>query len=62
MPNYLGSTDQWALDSVKTIVALRLYGPEIKPEKNGTVNYQSKKVMKRQEAAALIAKTINVNL
>lgn len=57
-----GSTDQWALDSVKTIVALRLYGPEIKPEKNGTVNYQSKKIMKRQEAAALIAKTINVNL
>ena len=57
-----GSTDQWALDSVKTIVALRLYGPEIKPEKNGTVNYQSKKMMKRQEAAALIAKTINVNL
>lgn len=57
-----GSTDQWALDSVKTIVALKLYGPEIKPEKNGTVNYQSKKIMKRQEAAALIAKTINVNL
>lgn len=57
-----GSTDQWALDSVKTIVALRLYGPEIKPEKNGTVNYQSKKMMKRQEASALIAKTINVNL
>ena len=57
-----GSTDKWALDSVKTIVALRLYGPEIKPKKDGTVNYQSKKIMKRQEAAALIAKIINVNL
>lgn len=57
-----GSTDKWALDSVKTIVAMKLYGPEIKPEKDGTVNYQSKKVMSRQEATALIAKIINVNL
>lgn len=57
-----GTTDKWALDSVKTVVALKLYGPEIKPNKDGSVDYQSKKIMKKQEAAALIAKIINGNL
>ncbi|MDN4524030.1 beta-lactamase family protein [Fictibacillus fluitans] len=58
----VGDTDPWAVEAVKTIVANHLYGPDVQPEKDGSVNYHSKQSMKRQEAAALIAKIINPNL
>jgi hypothetical protein len=57
-----GKTDKWAVPGVKTIVALKFYGPEIKPKKDGSVDYHSMKIMNRQEAAALIAKLVNQSL
>ncbi|GGF98057.1 hypothetical protein GCM10010912_48490 [Paenibacillus albidus] len=49
-----GETDKWAEESVKYVVSHTLYGPEIVPDRSGAVNYQSKRPMLRQEAAALL--------
>lgn len=51
----VGDTDVWALDGVKYAAAMHKYGPEIKANSDGTLNYESKRSMLRQEAAALIS-------
>ncbi|UHA73807.1 serine hydrolase [Paenibacillus sp. 481] len=50
-----GKTDAWALPGVKFIVASKKYGPEIKPAADGTVDFESKRALLRQEGAALIS-------
>lgn len=55
-----GNTDSWAVDSVKLIVALGLYGPEVTQNTDGSIDYQSKQPMLRQEAAILIAKALQL--
>ncbi|MCP1305686.1 serine hydrolase [Paenibacillus tyrfis] len=54
-----GHTDPWALDGVKQIVALGLYGPEVKEAADGSVDYKAQQPMLRQEAAALFAKALS---
>ena len=54
-----GPTDEWALEAVKTMVALGLHGPEVAPSKVGTVDYHSRRELTREEAAALFSTTIN---
>ena len=49
-----GETDEWALEAVKNIVALKLYGPDIIKSSDGSVDYRSKEAMTRKEAAALM--------
>ena len=49
-----GETDDWAIESVKNIVGHRLVGPEVVYNEDGSADYLSKRIMKRQEAAALL--------
>ncbi|WP_160031674.1 serine hydrolase [Paenibacillus sp. An7] len=49
-----GKTDTWAVPAVQMMIALGLYGPEVKLQGNGSANYQSEKPLIRQEAAALM--------
>jgi len=46
-------TDTWAVDAVKMMAVLGLYGPEVTMTETGAVDYQSKQALTRQEAAAL---------
>ncbi|TVX89851.1 serine hydrolase [Paenibacillus agilis] len=48
-----GKTDAWAVEGVKFMVASGLYGPEVKKGKDGSFDYQSRKPLLRQEAAAI---------
>ncbi|QIC07792.1 serine hydrolase [Brevibacillus sp. 7WMA2] len=50
-----GKTDSWAMDGVNYVVSKGLYGPEVKPNSRGEIDYKSKQPMLRQEAAALIS-------
>ncbi|PFN09962.1 S-layer homology domain-containing protein, partial [Bacillus cereus] len=49
-----GETDDWAIESVKNIVGHRLVGPEVIYNEDGSADYLSKQIMKRQEATALL--------
>ncbi|MBH5316815.1 serine hydrolase [Paenibacillus sp. GSMTC-2017] len=49
-----GDTADWAVSGVKFISAMKYYGPEVTLSADGTVDYKSKQVLTRQEAAALI--------
>ncbi|RAP28209.1 Beta-lactamase [Brevibacillus laterosporus] len=51
----IGETDPWAIDGVKYVVSKGMYGPEVKPNSRGEVDYNSKQPMLRQEAAALLS-------
>lgn len=48
----------WAEMAVKTVVALNLYGPEVKKYPDGSVKYFAHKEMTHQEIATMIAKSI----
>jgi len=49
-----GETDVWAQPAVKMIVKLGIYGPEVQESEKGVFNYASKKVLNRQEEAAIL--------
>ncbi|WP_433943071.1 serine hydrolase [Paenibacillus sp. SN-8-1] len=51
-----GITDSWAQPAVEFVLGSGLYGPEVKPNQDGLVNYHSRSPMLRQEAAALLTK------
>ncbi|MCG7407198.1 serine hydrolase [Paenibacillus sp. ACRRX] len=51
----VGETDKWALTAVKYAVASQIYGPEVSPRADGSVDYGSKRNLERKEAAALIS-------
>ncbi|WP_068618797.1 serine hydrolase [Paenibacillus tuaregi] len=53
-----GETDPWAIEAVQFVAGAGLYGPEVKQEADGSVNYRSRDVMLRQEAAALLTKAV----
>jgi CubicO group peptidase (beta-lactamase class C family) len=57
--NLKGETDPKAKAAIETVVALGLYGPEVTKYPDGSIDYHSKRIMTRQEAAALIANTAN---
>lgn len=50
-----GETAPWAIDGVKYVVSKGMYGPEVKPNSRGEIDYKSKQPMLRQEAAALLS-------
>lgn len=47
-------TDEWAREAVQGLVANRMFGPEVIVSANGSVQFRSKDVLLRQEAAALL--------
>ncbi|WP_245596035.1 serine hydrolase [Paenibacillus taiwanensis] len=49
------ATDHWAQTAVKYAVASQLYGPDVKPRADGTIDYGSKRSLVRKEAAAMIS-------
>ncbi|XOS90603.1 S-layer homology domain-containing protein [Brevibacillus laterosporus] len=51
----IGQTNPWAVDGVQYVVSKGLYGPEVKPNSRGEIDYKSKQPMLRQEAAALLS-------
>jgi CubicO group peptidase (beta-lactamase class C family) len=55
-----GKQSSWAMEGVSFVVLLRLYGPEVTIDLDGSINYQSQKLMSRQESAILLDKLINV--
>ncbi|WP_051217613.1 serine hydrolase domain-containing protein [Paenibacillus assamensis] len=48
-----GTTDEWALEAVQYVVAHGYYGPEVSKHQDGSIDFLSKKGLKRQEAAAI---------
>ncbi|GKU76073.1 serine hydrolase [Paenibacillus sp. L3-i20] len=48
-----GKTDKWAVPAVKMLVKLGIYGPEVKVNSKGAFDYQSQKVLNRQEEVAI---------
>lgn len=51
-----GTTDLWAQPAVEFVIGSGLYGPEVRPNQDGLVDYHSRNPMLRQEAAALLTK------
>ncbi|MCR2802279.1 serine hydrolase [Paenibacillus soyae] len=49
-----GETDEWAVEAVQMMIALQLFGPEIQPEADGSVDYRSKEALTRAEEAAIL--------
>ncbi|ASA26131.1 penicillin-binding protein [Paenibacillus donghaensis] len=49
-----GNTDKWAIPAVKMAVALGLYGPEIKADAKGKVDFKSRAALSKQENAAIL--------
>ncbi|MFB6365411.1 serine hydrolase [Paenibacillus elgii] len=47
--------DDWAVEGIRFVVAKGLYGAETVKQANGSVDYQSRQPMKKQEAAALLS-------
>ncbi|BFH25715.1 beta-lactamase family protein [Paenibacillus melissococcoides] len=57
-----GGTDDTYADSVKTMAALELYGPEVKLLADGAVDFGSRQEMTRQEAALVMSKLMDLML
>ncbi|MDU5142597.1 MAG: serine hydrolase [Paenibacillus dendritiformis] len=57
-----GATDDTYADSVKTMAALELYGPEVKLLADGAVDFASRPAMTRQEAALVMSKLMDLML
>lgn len=55
-----GKQSNWAVEGVSFVVLLRLYGPEVTIDLDGSINYQSQKYMSRQESAIMLDKLVNV--
>lgn len=49
-----GSTDTWAVPAVQMMVKLGIYGPEVKIQEDGAVDFLSRKPLIRQEQAAIM--------
>lgn len=45
----------WARDAVQFVAGAQLFGPEVKADANGAIDYRPTRPMLRQEAAALLA-------
>lgn len=49
-----GNTDKWAIPAVKMAVALGLYGPDIKADATGAIDFKSREALSRQENTAIL--------
>ncbi|TVX93762.1 serine hydrolase [Paenibacillus agilis] len=53
-----GTTDEWAKEAVQYMATFGFHGPEVIEHQDGSIDYLSKKGLKRQEAAALLYKLV----
>ncbi|WP_379141267.1 serine hydrolase [Paenibacillus sp. sgz500992] len=49
-----GKTDKWAVPAVRMAVALGLYGPDIKADAKGAVDFKSSDALSKKENAAIL--------
>lgn len=49
-----GTTDEWAKEAVQYLATHGFYGPEVIKNQDGSIDFLSKKGLKRQEAAAIL--------
>lgn len=49
-----GKTDKWAVPAVRMAVALGLYGPDIKADAKGAVDFKSRDALSKKENAAIL--------
>ncbi|WP_028563629.1 serine hydrolase [Paenibacillus pinihumi] len=49
-----GETDAWAVEAVTTLVSQGIMDPDTKINTDGSLNFRSKQLLKRQEASALL--------
>ncbi|REK75625.1 serine hydrolase [Paenibacillus paeoniae] len=47
-------TDEWAVDAVRALIAFQIYGPEVQPKEDGTIDFLSGKTLNRAEEAAIL--------
>lgn len=55
-----GSTDEWAVDAVKLMIAFGLHGPEVQVSEDGSVDYRSQETLTRAEEAAILYTSLTV--
>ncbi|MDR6723794.1 CubicO group peptidase (beta-lactamase class C family) [Paenibacillus amylolyticus] len=60
--NLMGSHDAWAAEGIQFVVALGLYGPEVKVSSSGAVDYKAKQPMLKQESSVLMYKMLGTLL
>ncbi|TVX93761.1 serine hydrolase domain-containing protein [Paenibacillus agilis] len=56
-----GTTDEWAKEGVQYLATHGYYGPEVIKNQDGSIDFLSKKGLKRQEAAAILYKLVYPN-
>jgi len=49
-----GETDAWAVEAITTLVSQGIMDPDTKINSDGSINFHSKQLLKRQEASALL--------
>jgi CubicO group peptidase (beta-lactamase class C family) len=54
-----GKTDAWAVESIKALISQGIMDPDTKVNSDGSVNFRSKELLKRQEASALLDQAFN---
>lgn len=54
-----GKTDAWAVEAIKALVSQGIIDPDTKVKSDGSVNFRSKELLKRQEASALLDQAFN---
>jgi len=54
-----GTTDAWAVEAIKALVSQGIMDPDTKVKSDGSVNFRSKELLKRQEASALLDQAFN---
>ncbi|MDK8180515.1 beta-lactamase family protein [Paenibacillus sp. UMB4589-SE434] len=54
-----GKTDAWAVKAIEALVSQGIMDPDTKVKSDGSVNFRSKELLKRQEASALLDQAFN---
>ncbi|GGF95910.1 hypothetical protein GCM10010912_46000 [Paenibacillus albidus] len=54
-----GKTDAWAVEAIKALISQGIMDPDTKVNSDGSVNFRSKELLKRQEASALLDQAFN---
>ncbi|MEK8129453.1 serine hydrolase [Paenibacillus filicis] len=54
-----GETDAWAEKAIQALVSQGIIDPDTKNQSDGSVNFRSKQLLKRQEASALLDQAFN---
>lgn len=54
-----GTTDAWAVEAIKALISQGIMDPDTKVKSDGSMNFRSKELLKRQEASALLDQAFN---